>query len=193
MTGNNRLAIISAIAWITIFILLLISRTPAGDQIALSVEATLQSRTADPAATPAVLFVETSPTTAQTPTVSEPVGEATQEVSEIPCLYAKMVMESIPDGTQVSAGGSFTKTWVLENTGSCTWTPGFRLVFTGGEPMNGPAALRIGKTVAPGERVTVSVDLSAPAYTGSCRGNWTLESDQGVRFAPIWLQIDVVS
>jgi hypothetical protein len=104
-----------------------------------------------------------------------------------------MVMETIPDGTLINADGSFTKTWVLENTGSCTWTPGFRLVFTGGEPMSGPSAVRIGETVAPGERVTVSVDLIAPANSGSCRGNWALESDQGVRFAPIWLQIDVVS
>jgi hypothetical protein len=104
-----------------------------------------------------------------------------------------MVMETIPDGTQISAGGSFTKIWVLENTGSCSWSPGFRLVFTGGEQMNGPSAVRIGKTIAPNERVTVSVDLSAPAYTGSCRGNWTLESERGVRFAPIWLQIDVIS
>jgi hypothetical protein len=192
MTGNNRLAIISAIAWIAIFILLLISRTPAGDRIAQSVDATLQARPVDFAATPAALIVEPSPTTTITPATPEFASVVVKE-PEIPCLYAKMVMESIPDGTHVSVGGSFTKTWVLENTGSCTWTPGFRLVFTGGEPMNGPEALRIGKTVAPGERVTISVDLSAPSYTGSCRGNWMLESDQGVRFAPIWLQIDVVS
>ena len=192
MTGNNRLAVISAIAWIAIFILLLISRTPPGDQIALSVEETLQARPTELATTPAAVLVDTSPTITITPATSEFASVVVQE-PEIPCLYAKMVMETIPDGTLIRSGGAFTKTWVLENTGSCSWTPGFRLVFTGGEAMNGPAAVKIGQSVLPGGRVTVSVDLSAPAYTGSCRGNWALESDQGVRFAPIWLQIDVVS
>lgn len=191
MTGNNRLAIISAIAWIVIFILLLISRYPTGDLIAQSVEATLQARPTDPAVTPAAMFVENSPTAAQVPAAIEHTSVPAQE-AEIPCLFAKMVAETVPDGTQVNANGSFTKTWVLENTGSCAWTPDFRLVFTGGELMNGPSAVKIGQSVAPGERVTVSVNLNAPSYSGSCRGNWALESGQGVRFAPIWLQIDVV-
>jgi hypothetical protein len=192
MPANNRLVIIATITWIAILGMLFFSRTPAGDLIAQSVEATMQARLTDAAATPAESLIESSPIIASTSIPDEPTIAATQE-PQIPCLYAKMVMETIPDGTQINASGSFTKTWVLENTGSCTWTPGFRLVFTGGEPMNGPSAVRIGKNVAPGERVTISVDLSAPSYPGSCRGNWALESDQGVRFAPIWLQIDVVS
>lgn len=192
MIGNNRLAIISVIAWITIFILLLISRTPARERITQSVEATIQARPTDSALTPAALIVEVLPTATVSP-VEVGLASTTMQEPQIPCLYAKMVMETVPDGTQINAGGSFAKTWVLENTGSCTWTPGFRLVFTGGEPINGLSAVRIGQTVEPGERVTLSVDFIAPAYTGSCRGNWTLESDHGVRFATIWLQIDVVS
>jgi hypothetical protein len=192
MTGNNRLAIISTITWIGILGMLLIGRYPVGDRIAQSVEATMQARPTNSSVTQETLIVEKSPVETESAVVLEPVSVTTQ-VPTIPCLYAKMVMETIPDGTQISAGGSFTKIWVLENTGSCSWSPGFRLVFTGGEQMNGPSAVRIGKTIAPNERVTVSVDLSAPAYTGSCRGNWTLESERGVRFAPIWLQIDVIS
>ncbi|MBM3136775.1 MAG: hypothetical protein FJZ98_01155 [Chloroflexi bacterium] len=192
MSRNNRLVIISTIVWIVILVMLFFSRIPTEDLIAQAVEATLQAHPTDAAATLEVSLIESSPITASTLIPVETAIAATQE-PQIPCLYAKMVMETIPDGTQISKGGVFTKTWVLENSGSCAWTPGFRLVFTGGEPMNGPSAVRISRTVAPGERVTVSVDLSAPYYTGSCRGNWVLESNQGVRFAPIWLQIDVVS
>src|SRR5688572_2187376 len=35
---------------------------------------------------------------------------------------------SIPDNTRLEAGEKFTKTWKLQNTGSCTWT-GYTIAF----------------------------------------------------------------
>src|SRR5688572_33446410 len=34
---------------------------------------------------------------------------------------------TVPDGTQLSAGEVFTKTWRLQNRGTCTWTPDYML------------------------------------------------------------------
>ena len=35
---------------------------------------------------------------------------------------------TIPDGTPVNIGESFTKTWSIQNVGTCAWVPGYELV-----------------------------------------------------------------
>ena len=45
---------------------------------------------------------------------------------------------TVPDGTVFNPGDTFTKTWRLENTGSCAWTTGTALVFTSGDLMGAP-------------------------------------------------------
>ena len=50
---------------------------------------------------------------------------------------------TIPDGTQLSAGEVFTKTWRLQNRGTCTWTPDYMLVYTSGDQMGSTTAVRL--------------------------------------------------
>ncbi len=88
---------------------------------------------------------------------------------------------TIPDGTAVTAGQSFTKTWKVSNTGTCTWTAAYQIIFNSGDGMSGKATA-IGKTVKPGESAEISVALVAPAKTGNITGVWRLSNDKGQAF-----------
>ena len=88
---------------------------------------------------------------------------------------------TIPDGTAVTPGQSFTKTWKVSNTGTCTWTAAYQIVFNSGDGMSGKATA-IGKIVKPGESAEISVALVAPAKTGKITGVWRLSNDKGLAF-----------
>ena len=98
---------------------------------------------------------------------------------------------TIPDGTRLSAGQFFTKTWRIKNTGSCGWTTDFSFVFASGDQMGGQN-IRLPKNVAPGETVDLSVDMYAPATPGNYQGNWQLKTGSNYAVGPaIWLKITV--
>jgi hypothetical protein len=105
---------------------------------------------------------------------------------------------TVPDNTNIPAGQSFLKTWRLRNTGTCTWTPNYALVFAGGPSLGGPAAVPISATVAPGNTVDVSIDLSAPTANGTTRSKYSLRNADGKVFGidnsrdgTFWVQIVV--
>jgi hypothetical protein len=78
------------------------------------------------------------------------------------------------------------------NTGQTTWTTSYSLVFVSGEQMGGPAAVPLKIEVDAGRVVEVSVDLQAPAKTGSYKGNWRMRNAAGQFFGDIiYVQIDV--
>jgi hypothetical protein len=89
---------------------------------------------------------------------------------------------TIPDGTELSAGEVFTKTWRLQNRGTCTWTSDYMLVYTSGDPMGSTTAVRLPGNVAPGQTVDVSVTLTAPAVNGYQRSYWMLRNPSGTLF-----------
>jgi hypothetical protein len=88
---------------------------------------------------------------------------------------------TIPDGTTIPAGQSFTKTWKVSNIGSCTWTTTYQLVFVDGDSLGGKATA-IGKVVNPGESADISVVLTSSSATGSITGKWKLSNDKGQTF-----------
>jgi hypothetical protein len=105
---------------------------------------------------------------------------------------------TIPDGTVLGTGVSFTKTWRLKNAGTCTWTPDYALVFFTGDQMNAPAVIAFAATVAPGTTVDVSTKMTAPASNGTYRGDWKLRNSGGILFgvgsdgtASFWVKIKV--
>lgn len=101
---------------------------------------------------------------------------------------------TIPDDTEISAGDTFTKTWQLYNNGTCTWGPGYTLVFVGGERMDAPESTPL-PVVEPGSTVDLSLSMVAPAESGTYRGDWQIRDPNGILFSPgedpIWVQIIV--
>jgi hypothetical protein len=105
---------------------------------------------------------------------------------------------NVPDGTVFNPGQPFTKTWRFRNTGKCTWTTDYALVFSTGDQMGGASSINLPAGVAPGETVDISVNLTAPANAGSYRGYWLFKNAQGGLFGigtqankPFWLAISV--
>lgn len=103
---------------------------------------------------------------------------------------------TVPDDTSLTAGEPFTKSWRLKNTGTCTWTPAYSLVFIDGNGLGAPPALPLPGNVAPNETVDLSIELRAPVTTGVHRGDWKLRSSSGMVFGvggggPFYVQIVV--
>jgi Ig-like domain-containing protein len=103
---------------------------------------------------------------------------------------------NIPDGTQMTPGQQFIKTWKVKNDGICTWGAGYAVVYAGyadqmsgvGQPING--------VIGPGQEVEISVQFKAPAKTGTYTSAWTLANASGIRFfgpgaKPIFVKIVV--
>jgi hypothetical protein len=98
---------------------------------------------------------------------------------------------TIPDGTLLDPGESFTKTWRLKNSGTCSWTPSYAVVFGTGDSMSGPVTQALTGNVNPGQTMDISVDLKAPATPGDYTGYWKLRNAAGVTFATFYVTIKV--
>lgn len=99
------------------------------------------------------------------------------------CDWVSFIKDvTIPDGTKLSLGETFTKTWRLQNRGTCTWTPDYMLVFVNGDQMGGTTAVRLPANVAPGQIVDVSVTLTAPDKRRNYVGYWMLRNPSGLTF-----------
>lgn len=102
-----------------------------------------------------------------------------------PCERALLVREvNIPENTTIPPSSRFTKTWELQNTGSCAWNSDFKFEFSGeGDAMGALSApLVTGGEILPGQKGRVSLTLQAPASIGNYQGNWKLRSSNGVLF-----------
>ena len=105
---------------------------------------------------------------------------------------------NVPDGTLFAPGAVFTKTWRLRNSGSCSWTTNYRLVFYTGEQMGAPTSLSLPSQVEPGGTIDLTINMVAPQSAGLHRADWVLSNANGVLFGtgspavnPFWLQINV--
>ena len=88
---------------------------------------------------------------------------------------------NVPDGTIMSPGQEFIKTWKIKNIGTCTWGEGYELIYSYGEEMDG-VAQPLGAAIGQGQEVDVSVQFTAPDLTGSYTSLWTLENPTGIAF-----------
>ncbi len=88
---------------------------------------------------------------------------------------------TIPDGTDLAPGETFTKTWELVNTGSCTWNSDYSMTFISGDDMGG-SETEIGRSVAPGQSAAISVSLTAPEDSGTYTGYWRLANAGATSF-----------
>jgi hypothetical protein len=105
---------------------------------------------------------------------------------------------TVPDGTRFEPGAAFTKVWQLRNVGTCTWTTSYSLVFDSGERMGAPESSNFANSVAPGQIIDITVNMTAPSAAGSYRGYWKFKNANGQVFGigaaanrPWWVEIVV--
>jgi len=110
---------------------------------------------------------------------------------ETPCNSSKFVSETIGDGTTYEAGATFTKTWTLRNAGSCDWTTDYEFVFEEGDRMGGASTVEVPSVVNPGDKITFSVDLTAPTTSGDYTGIWRMKAADGEKMGKYWVKITV--
>lgn len=132
---------------------------------------------------------------------TRPAGEST--AAEVPCNMAAAghpIDVTIPDGSVMAPGETFSKTWRLENVGSCTWTRLYAVVFFSGNSLNAHQTNYLAGEVDPGEVIDVTVDMEAPLVPGEYQSNWMLSNVDGELFgigphgdAPFWVLVEVVS
>jgi hypothetical protein len=88
----------------------------------------------------------------------------------------------LKDGAKLAAGEAFTKTWDVRNIGTCTWNRDYRIIFNGGKHMDGADWARFPQIVAPGDHLFLSINMIAPAKSGTYIGYWMLQAPDGSKF-----------
>lgn len=140
-------------------------------------EATVTTETPLPLATGLPLAGTSTPIS----TVISPTASGT--FTALNCsIVANFVSENFPDGTIKSPSAQFTKTWNIQNNGTCTWDTSWEIVYDKGDLLGGGYVYNFPQAVAPGQTVPISLVLTAPAEEGIYTGYWLLEAPNGTVF-----------
>ena len=130
------------------------------------------------------------------------VGNVTTVLAADVCNAASFVADvTIPDGTYIQPGASFTKIWRVRNVGTCAWSNQYSLVFVSGERMSALSPIFLPRYVSPGQTVDLpAVEMVAPTTGGTYRGYWMLQTGSGSKFGvgagyanPFWVEIRVLA
>ncbi len=114
------------------------------------------------------------------PTLAQPTATFTASPTPDTCYQAKWIQDvTIPDGTKIAPNATFTKTWRIQNTGTCTWNTSYAVVFDSGHSSGAPATTQLPSNVPPGGTIDVSVVITAPATNGDYNWKFMLRSDSG--------------
>lgn len=137
------------------------------------------------------LSFNSTPVPAFTPLGSTPVGPTVVvPVLGYDCNKASLAGKTLPNGTVVAAGASFTQAWQMQNTGSCTWSEGYVFAFlpekSSGRIKGYSIAIRnASEFTKPNHSQSFIVDLIAPTKPGTYKGYWQMQAFDGTFFGPV--------
>ncbi|MCI0708703.1 MAG: hypothetical protein L0154_00935 [Chloroflexi bacterium] len=151
-----------------------------------------------PTATREILIVTSTPTvTAQVSATPQPTATQFRNTSSnnnssnntTPCYNATFVSDvTLPDGSFLTAGKTYVKTWRIRNSGSCSWGAGFQLEHTNRAGnafyINDTGYINLPNT-APGSVVDISVNLTAKtgfASNQEYQANFRFRTSNGTYF-----------
>lgn len=99
---------------------------------------------------------------------------------------------TIPDGSEITAGSQFDKSWVLMNNGTCPWAPGYTIRFVEGDMMHEQGEMIV-PIVLPEVVTDVTMPLLAPPEPGNYRSTWQMHDLAEEPFgAKLYVEIEVV-
>jgi hypothetical protein len=97
------------------------------------------------------------------------------------CNNLGLINDIALDSSTVQPGTHFSKTWQVANTGTCDWKYTYRLVFVGGDEMDG-SSVSLRNEIAPNKWTKITVNLTAPKNEGTYTGYWQLSDNAGHTF-----------
>jgi hypothetical protein len=160
---------------------------------------------ANPTATPSLTptMTETPLPATNTPIPTLPAVATTAPINaggttSSACDAAAFISETIPDNTIFAPGATFTKTWTIQNTGTCTWSTAYTLVHHS-EQLFGANESNVLSTVAvaPGSSIQVTLNMTAPTTEGTYYSHWVLANASSQTFmiggTTLWAKIVVSS
>ena len=160
-----------------------ISRTPSISPTKLQATTTQGL----PSPSPTLLVQTVTPAVTQTTTAS-----CDRAIPGVP------IDVTIPDDTVLRPGERFTKTWRLQNAGTCSWTSDYDLAWFSGEQLDSQSRVPLIGNTPPGASVDLSVEMKAPETAGTYQSWWKLRNPSGALFgigpnydAGFWVKIVV--
>ena len=88
---------------------------------------------------------------------------------------------TVPAGTVIPKNQDFTKTWKVQNTGTCNWLYQYGLVLLSGDPYGGKNT-KIQRLVTVNDWAEVSVNMTAPKNPGTYTNYWRMTDVNGNMF-----------
>ncbi len=126
--------------------------------------------------------VQNNPNSVTEPSAEQP-AQPSKPSTELNCTdRANLVTETIVAGTVYPSQTGFTKTWVVENTGTCTWTTKYTINFTSGAQMEAASSGSLQNEVQPNQRISITMDMVSPAESGTYQSEWILKNASGESF-----------
>jgi len=126
------------------------------------------------------------PTAATTPNpheaTAQPTTAPTAEAGKKCFQFDFLGDVNYPPGTIVKPGTKFSKTWTVKNTGTCTWSRDYDVVFVGGEAFGSNKRGDITREVVPGDIIEITIDnMTAPQTEGTYYSYWMIAAPDGAR------------
>lgn len=107
----------------------------------------------------------------ETPATLTPTNTCTNKAKFIRNL-------TLNDYVSLTPGKLYTKVWEVMNTGTCTWTPEYIVLFDSGDPFFNTSDIHIPSEVKPGETVEIRYNFYAPSEVNIYEGFWILQDSQ---------------
>lgn len=141
--------------------------------------------TASETTNPVVTVVVTATPTETTASTSQPADTVTPSpttTTAVACTdnSAFVADLTVPDGTNFSPNTPFTKSWRIQNNGTCAWQ-NYTLDFVSGPPLAAVTSFPVPATAA-GASADIAITLTSPAGFGNYKGSWRLRNAAGILF-----------
>ena len=133
---------------------------------------------------PATQPLPSSPTPQPPPTPTPTSTAASSSPVDCTDSAAFVADVTVPDNENMDQGETFNKVWRIKNTGTCTWTSGYTLVFKSGEKMGAPDSVPLDGETGPGASLDIAVDMTAPKEDAAFRADFEIHDPAG-RAIPI--------
>lgn len=117
-------------------------------------------------------------TGAESERITSPETRQTFKYLATPRYACGAFLQSPQNRALFKPGESFKIKWIVKNTGTSAWPAGQDVRYSGGANMGEVSFLEIGKSLAPNDTATITLDAKAPNKAGLHYMNWIV-SGQG--------------